>query len=124
MTFLDTHAVVFLFERRLSAFGAASRHRVEQDTLACSPMVRLELTLLREIGRLTVDAHDILDGLAVDVGLTVVSDSMDPVALRACALSWTRDPFDRVIVAQAALWNAPLVTRDRTIAANYPLAVW
>jgi PIN domain nuclease of toxin-antitoxin system len=124
VTFLDTHAVVFLFERRMAAFGSASRARMAQDALSCSPMVRVELALLREIGRIAVDGHDILDGLAVEVGLTIVSDGLDPIALRASTLSWTRDPFDRMIVAQASMWNAPLVTRDRLITAPYPFAVW
>lgn len=120
MTFLDTHAAIFLFERRMSTFGPASRLRIERDPLACSPIVRVELALLREIGRIAVDGHVILDGLAVDVGLTVVPDGLDPVAVRAAMLWWTRDPFDRVIVAQASMWDAPLVTRDRLVSAYYP----
>lgn len=39
-------------------------------------------------------------------------------------LTWTRDPFDRMIAAQAIVADAPLVTADRTILANLPLAVW
>jgi len=39
-------------------------------------------------------------------------------------LSWTRDAFDRLIVAQAALDRAALVTRDRLILKHYPKALW
>ena len=39
-------------------------------------------------------------------------------------LSWTRDAFDRLIVAQAALDRAKLITRDRLILKHYPKAVW
>jgi PIN domain nuclease of toxin-antitoxin system len=42
----------------------------------------------------------------------------------ALGQSWTRDPFDRIIVSQAALRNAPLVTRDQVIRDHYSQAVW
>ena len=38
--------------------------------------------------------------------------------------TWTRDPFDRVIVAQARLRGAPLLTKDRAIHAGYERAIW
>ena len=37
---------------------------------------------------------------------------------------WTRDPFDRLIAAQAIVADAPLVTADRTILEHLPLATW
>jgi PIN domain nuclease of toxin-antitoxin system len=37
---------------------------------------------------------------------------------------WTRDPFDRLITAQAAVGSDVLITKDATITANYPRAVW
>jgi len=42
----------------------------------------------------------------------------------ALGLSWTRDPFDRIIVANSALNNNLLITKDRTILENYENAVW
>jgi len=38
--------------------------------------------------------------------------------------TWTRDPFDRLIVSQARLADVPLLTRDRTIHTHYPRAIW
>ena len=43
---------------------------------------------------------------------------VDPLEL------WTRDPFDRLIVAQARLQGAHLVSADRRIAENFKLTVW
>jgi PIN domain nuclease of toxin-antitoxin system len=40
------------------------------------------------------------------------------VVTQAMPLSWTRDPFDRLIVATAILHRAPLVTRDERIHAS------
>jgi PIN domain nuclease of toxin-antitoxin system len=42
----------------------------------------------------------------------------------AAGLSWTRDPFDRLIAAHAILADATLLTADRTILANLPQAAW
>ncbi|MBW8060344.1 MAG: type II toxin-antitoxin system VapC family toxin [Solirubrobacterales bacterium] len=39
-------------------------------------------------------------------------------------LSWTHDPFDRLIAAHAIVADAPLITADRTILAHLPLAIW
>ncbi|MEI9811179.1 MAG: hypothetical protein WDO18_00250 [Acidobacteriota bacterium] len=36
---------------------------------------------------------------------------------------WTRDPFDRMIVAQARLAKAHLITRDTIIQTHYPKAI-
>ncbi len=56
--------------------------------------------------------------------VTVSRDRVETVVERAMTLSWTRDPFDRVIVATADLHGAPLLTRDERIRENYPAAVW
>ena len=39
-------------------------------------------------------------------------------------MKWTRDPFDRLITAQAAVDDSPLLTKDDTIHTYYPKAVW
>jgi PIN domain nuclease of toxin-antitoxin system len=42
----------------------------------------------------------------------------------AAQQSWARDPFDRIIVAQAAAAGKELITKDRTIHQHYHLARW
>jgi PIN domain nuclease of toxin-antitoxin system len=42
----------------------------------------------------------------------------------ALDLTWTRDPFDRLIAAHAVVADAPLVTAHRTILEHLPQAVW
>jgi len=37
---------------------------------------------------------------------------------------WTRDPFDRLIVAHAAANDARLLTKDEKIRRHYKRAVW
>lgn len=42
----------------------------------------------------------------------------------ALALNWTRDPFDRIIVAQAVKQGSPRLTADEKIRAHYAAASW
>lgn len=122
--FLDTHTAIFLWEGRNEVFGSSSRELLEQAILLISPMVRLELRFLREVGKLKVEPDHLLGSLTSDLGVTVTSEPVDALVALAMSLSWTRDPFDRMLVATALLYQAPLVTRDRKIRENFPNAVW
>jgi PIN domain nuclease of toxin-antitoxin system len=42
----------------------------------------------------------------------------------AVQMKWTRDPFDRLITAQAAVYKNILLTKDETIRKNYLKALW
>lgn len=89
-----------------------------------SPMVRLELQYLMEIGRLTVGGQAICDDLRHRIGLRFAAESFEEVTHAALALTWTRDPFDRLIAAHSIVAGAPLITRDATILANVSTARW
>jgi PIN domain nuclease of toxin-antitoxin system len=39
-------------------------------------------------------------------------------------IQWTRDPFDRIIVAQATLKHSPLITKDETLRKHYKHCIW
>lgn len=65
-----------------------------------------------------------LAALRRDIGLEIVDASIADLADAAVNLSWTRDPFDRLIAAHAIVANAPLITADETIREHLPLAVW
>ncbi len=124
MTFLDTHVVAWLYAGEIERFTGEGRRRIEEDDLLVSPMVILELQYLRETGRLTVDAAAMVDSLAESIGLRVDDEAFLMVVREGLGQSWTRDPFDRLVVAQAALRAARLLTKDRTIRRHYPRAVW
>jgi PIN domain nuclease of toxin-antitoxin system len=122
--FLDTHAAIFLWEGRGELFGSGSRELLERAVLLASPMVRLEMGFLREVGKLRVEPDQILGALTADYGVTVTADPMDRLVPLAMPLSWTRDPFDRLLVATALLHEAPLITRDARIQEHFAGAVW
>jgi PIN domain nuclease of toxin-antitoxin system len=87
-------------------------------------MARLELQYLYEVGRVTEPASVVFDALHAALGLVLCDAGFGAVVRQAERYTWTRDPFDRLIVAQAALHEASLITKDRTLHANYPAAVW
>ena len=121
---LDTHAVVWLYIDKIGAFPAAARHLIDSEPLVVSPMVALELDLLHEVGRTERPAEVVLSGLARTVGLVITSIPFVDVVRTATDLTWTRDPIDRLICAQAVAENAILLTKDRRIRANLTLARW
>ena len=65
-----------------------------------------------------------LAALRKSIGLEVAEASFSEIAQAAERLSWTRDPFDRLIAAQAIVTDAPLVTADRTLLEHLPQATW
>lgn len=79
---------------------------------------------MHEIGRARDPASMMLSVLRKSIGLEVADISLAELARAATDLTWTRDPFDRMIAAQAILADTPLITADRTILANLPLATW
>lgn len=87
-------------------------------------MVRLELQYLFEIGRTTQPGRAVVDDLSGRIGLRMGNATFAAVLLGAEQLSWTRDPFDRLIVGQAIAENAPLLIKDALIRTHYAAAVW
>jgi PIN domain nuclease of toxin-antitoxin system len=100
------------------------RALIESEQSFVSPVVELELTYLFEAGRVTEPAAAPLGALRRSIGLQVADVSLAKLVDVAGTLSWTRDPFDRLIAGQAVATDVPLVTADRTILDNLSLATW
>lgn len=79
---------------------------------------------MQEIGRARDSAPAMLAALRKSIGLEVADASLVELARAAVDVKWTRDPFDRLIAAQAILADAPLLTADRTILENLAQATW
>lgn len=124
MTYVDTNVVVWLAGAPEELSETARGHLRRAARLLFSPMVELELEYLFEIGRLRHNAATLLSHIRTALDLRACDKPFPSVAEVAKRMKWTRDPFDRIITAQAALDATPLLTRDRIILANYPHAVW
>jgi|SRR6185312_2389977 len=124
MIYLDTHAVAWLYQGLTRRFSGTARRSIERETLAISPMVELELSLLHEIGRIRPSPQTMIQVLEENFGLQVCRLPFPQVIRAAGEERWTRDPFDRIIVAQAKTNGAGLVTSDERILRNYNRAIW
>jgi len=121
---LDTHVVAWLFAGYIDHLPAAVRRRLDTEPLAISPIVELELAYLHEIGKTSQPPGVVLPELRASVGLTVSDIPSRSVTVAATGLAWTRDPFDRLIGAQAIAANEMLLTKDERIRKHLELAVW
>ena len=124
MIYLDTHVVVWLYAGALDKLTEEAKSLINQNDLVISPIVRLELQYLYEIQRIIIESNQILTDLSDLIGLRVCEKNFNKIINSAVNFPWTRDPFDRVIVANAAVDNDILISKDQTILDNYEQAVW
>jgi len=124
MICLDTHVVAWLYAGEIDRITKRVQKRIEAEDLGISPIVLLELQYLHEIGRITDEASVMMQSLGQSIGLVVCTESFERVITESLTQRWTRDPFDRIIVAQAQVGNHPLMTQDLTIRRHCSLAYW
>ena len=110
MILLDTNAVIWLDRNHRRARPLARL----SAPLAVSPATLLELQFLTEAGRIRFQGRG-LAGFVADERWTVDEPPAADWFTRAAEESWTRDPFDRLIVAHARLRRCRLATGDTTI---------
>jgi len=124
MHHLDTHVILWLYDKLEAKFSPKIKKLINQNDLAISPIIRLELQYLKEIKRINEESDVIIDYLTEKIGLTVEEAPFDVVIKSAMKLGWTRDPFDRIIVATSQIKNSTLITADQIILNNYEKATW
>ncbi len=124
MIYLDTHVVVWLYFGDIRLISKNAQQVIEDNQIGISPIVLLELNFLYEIKKIRVEADQIQTYLEQQIGLTVCSKKFELICKNAALQKWTRDPFDRLITAQAALTKSILITKDKNIRKHYPQAMW
>ncbi len=123
LVFLDTHAVIWLFNGNRKKFSKDAWNAIAWHPLRISPIVVLELQNLYDIGRVRSRPHEVLDALRQSVGLEVARTLLTDVVEAASSIRWTRDVCDLLIVAEAAHYDAPLITADTRIQEHYSKAL-
>jgi PIN domain nuclease of toxin-antitoxin system len=121
---LDTHVVIWLAERRERALSVAARRMLDREPIEISAMVVLELETLHEAGKLRNHPDQVIGTLERHIGLSRSSAPFVAVVDAARTFGWTRDPFDRLIVANAIADGVRLLTADETILRHFSNAVW
>ncbi len=125
ISYLDTNIAIFLHSGNTARLTPRATEQIEISDLLISAMVMLELEMLYEKGTIGYDASRILSDLNQQIGVSVCQLPMATVMNSALRVKWTREPGDRIIVANAIANNeAPLVTSDRRIQEQYPNAIW
>jgi PIN domain nuclease of toxin-antitoxin system len=116
MIMLDTNAILFLQ-------AGSKRARPLQKyagQLLYSPVSLLELRLLEESGRLKLPVKDGKLLLLDDDRFSIDEMPLTDLVLASFAHSWTRDIFDRLIVAHAEIRKVKLATSDHVIIERLP----
>lgn len=122
---LDTHAALWVYTGEIKKFSQPTFKLMNQsDDLYISPAVLLELSFLYEIHRIKTTEDKIFKALQNEFQIKISPLDSAELFKKACDLSWTRDPFDRLIVASAAVCKAHLITKDRHIHDNYSQCLW
>jgi PIN domain nuclease of toxin-antitoxin system len=124
--YIDTNVAVWLAQGSLNRISPKAQKCVQTAAnLLLSPVVLIELEYLYEIGRILISATDLRVKLEHEIGIRMCSLDFLPVAQMALNEKWTRDPFDRIIVAHAkANGLSPLVSADEEIKKRYSRTIW
>ena len=125
IAYLDTQVAAWLGKGQTASLSKDAKRIIDRADLLISPMVVLELEYLYELNRIKRPSLDVLLKLGHELGVSVCDLSFASIANSAIGEKWTRDPFDRMIVAHAKTNGfAPLVSADEQIAKHYPRTVW
>ena len=118
---LDTHFLLWavLDLPRMDDFPWLDRYR----PWGVSPVSLLELKFLSEVGRLELREAEFVEALRSDPRFTLDEVPLMALVQHALPLTWTRDPFDRLLSAHSAARRTPLATLDRQIRAQHRFLV-
>lgn len=126
MIHLDTHVLLWMAAGEHQRLSSGVTELIRTEDLGISPMVVFELEILHEIGRVSVPADVVVGELRSATGLRVDDWPFGDIVQQAstATFGFTRDPFDRLISAHAALAGVELVTKDRQLRQHLDFAIW
>ena len=111
--YLDTHAAIWPAEAGTQKLSHKAFSYIERAEVRISPMVVLEFAYLHEAKRTILTPQQIVYKLSTELQSIVCDYPFPIVAEIAVGETWTRDPFDRLIVSHAkANGRAVSISRD------------
>ena len=84
-----------------------------------SPISLLEAQYLAEVGRIEIENPEFTETLLNDPRFLVDEVPLLSLIRQAMQISWTRDPFDRLLSAHSAARRTPLCSVDRAVLENH-----
>ena len=124
VVYLDTHVSVWLYAGLVDKITDEAKNAIDKSDLFVSQMVRLELQYLFEIGRVKVKADTIIKSLSKTIHLKISDVAFNQIIEEALKISWTRDVFDRLLVAEAKTLGHGFISADKNIQANFKQTIW
>lgn len=112
---LDTHLVLWALATP-AKIPARARALINANEVFVSAASIWEISIKSALGKLTADPAEVLAGLE-PAGFLVLPVSGEHAAAVAGLPSVHRDPFDRLLIAQARFEPMRLLTNDRTLEA-------
>ena len=115
---------------RIEMSEAELREDLEKGTTDAADRAKVpaltedELQYLFEINKVTDNSDIIVADLENRIGLRICDKDFNAIVSEALRISWTRDHFDRVIVANASLNDSILISKDQGILGNYQYTIW
>lgn len=116
---LDTHFLLWavLDIPRMDEFPWLERYL----PWGVSPISFLEIAFLSEVGRLEARTPELMEAVGRDPRFVVDEAPLLALIRHALPVEWTRDPFDRLLVAHSAARRTPFCTLDRRIRASHSM---
>lgn len=124
IVYLDTHIVVWLYAGLVGKLTKSAKEKIEDSDVMISEIVRLELQYLYEIHRITDTPEKIIGSLSQSIGLKVSDCVLADIIDQALTIDWTRDVFDRLIVAESMASQRELISADENIRNHYERTIW
>lgn len=120
---LDTHALLWWMtnDRRLSR---RARETITNEEILVSVVSAWEIEIKRGLARIEADTHAILEEVTGTVGFAWLEIGPAHVVALADLPPLHRDPFDRMLVAQAQLEHVSLISRDREVRRYEVETIW
>jgi PIN domain nuclease of toxin-antitoxin system len=120
---IDSHAFLWWSEA-LPALGGAAHGAIADPTneVLISVAALWELTIKASSGRLSLPAD--LEAMVASEGFAVLSITFPHLKRLERLPRLHRDPFDRMMIAQALAEGVPIATADRFFAAYGVQVIW
>ncbi len=122
--YLDTHVVLWLYDALTDRLSSTAKAAIENNEIYIAQFVRLELQALYDTGHIKTRPKVIINYLSKTIGLRLSNVAMERIITAAMKLSWTNDPFDRMIAAEALITDCPLITKNRTMRRHLSHCLW